>query len=573
MWLDAEAIGVESVAGRTIASLVALTLAALAFVVARRSPAHRTAATAFGIGWLTSVPSAHTALATAHLVLGATLFGIAVVALRHRTGLRALRVLRVAAFRAGNRRFDLVVATLFFVLSLALSFALFDGIPVIQDSQAQLFHARILATGHFVALSPPGAEHFLADHMIVTPHWYSQYPPGHSLVLLLGVLVGAPVLVNPLLGAASVVLIRRVAEELFDRFTARRAALFALTSPFMLWMSSEAMNHASSLFFTALALFTTLRVLRGGSIGVALVAGASWGFQILIRPISALALGAPFALLLLHALVKERARRPAILALIAASAVVASFLLVWNEITNGDPFTMGYVVRWGPTHTLGFHPSPWGEAHTPLRGVDHTLSSLVATNLFVLGPAIPALALFLLGTWRARAMPFVQALAVGPVAILAVYFFYFFHDLTFGPRYLYEANVAFFVLGAVGLRELAPTLSMRPTVRPTLAAVAVVIGLVTFLPRLAREYHDGFCPRGGIAERAYAAIEGDAIVFVRDAYERAFFDVRPDLSGRLLFARDLGDEADRAILDAFPDRRAYVEDGRGFRALAPTDPP
>ena len=52
--------------------------------------------------------------------------------------------------------------------------------------------------------SPPFREFFDYAHMINDGRWYCQYPPGHSLLLVPGVWLGVPWLVNPILGGLSV---------------------------------------------------------------------------------------------------------------------------------------------------------------------------------------------------------------------------------------------------------------------------------------------------------------------------------------------------------------------------------
>ena len=42
-----------------------------------------------------------------------------------------------------------------------------------------------------------------------------------------------------------------------------------------------------------------------------------------------------------------------------------------NWRTTGSPTRFGYEVLWGSGVNLGFHQAvPWGEAHTPLRGLE-----------------------------------------------------------------------------------------------------------------------------------------------------------------------------------------------------------
>ena len=88
-----------------------------------------------------------------------------------------------------------------FVLTNVISWFVFDHIPHVQDTVAQLFQAKLFAAGKLYLPSPPLPQFFDLMHVINDGRWYSQYPPGHPLLLLLGVLIHAPWIINPLLGA------------------------------------------------------------------------------------------------------------------------------------------------------------------------------------------------------------------------------------------------------------------------------------------------------------------------------------------------------------------------------------
>lgn len=496
--------------------------------------------------------------------------------------LRALRRARAAILRGPPGRFALGLALVTFTLCWALSWLLFRGIPVIQDTQAQLFHAEILASGRLVAPSPPAPDFFYADHVIVHHGFYSQYPPGHTVLLLLGVLAGVPSAVNPALGAIGLVLVHACGRELFGERTGRRAALLGLASPFVVFMSSEYMNHATAMALFGLQVLAIARTLRTGSLGWALVAGVAVGWQILVRPITAVGLGAPLAILVLvHAWRAPRKLALPTIVMAIAAAAIGALMLPWNAGTTGDPRLMGYIVRWGPEHTLGFGISPWGDPHTPADGLEHTLSNLNAWNMFLFGGPLPALLLVALGVARDRRRPIVLAMAAAPALVLAIYFFYFFQDLTFGPRYLYEANVFALLAASRGigwLPELLPRLGLatrRAVARglvPLLVLSASAFALVGFVPGIVHEYAVGYALHGGVVDQAYARIPtGRAVVLCDGAYQRAFYAVDPDLEARILFARDLGDERNVELQCAMPDREAWIERDHVLRRLPPVD--
>ncbi len=90
-----------------------------------------------------------------------------------------------------------------FLVTATIAYAVLDHIPHVQDSIAQLFQAKIFKMGALYAPLPPHKEFFDYTNIINDSRWYSQYPPGHSLLLMLGLFLGAPWLIGPLLGAFS----------------------------------------------------------------------------------------------------------------------------------------------------------------------------------------------------------------------------------------------------------------------------------------------------------------------------------------------------------------------------------
>ena len=114
----------------------------------------------------------------------------------------------------------IIVCSIFmFCMASLIAFVTYDYMPHVSDEISQLFQAKIFLSGHLTAPSPPLPEFFTyaEDNIIVTPKWYSQYPPGFSFLLMIGLWLGSPWVINPLLAALSTVLIFLLCRELFDR--------------------------------------------------------------------------------------------------------------------------------------------------------------------------------------------------------------------------------------------------------------------------------------------------------------------------------------------------------------------
>jgi len=85
---------------------------------------------------------------------------------------------------------------------------------VVPDEYSYILQAKIFASGHWVAPSPPSEAAFQQSHVLVTPHLASKYPPGHAVLLAVGAIVDAVWLVPIVLaGIAGSVLFVVLAEQ------------------------------------------------------------------------------------------------------------------------------------------------------------------------------------------------------------------------------------------------------------------------------------------------------------------------------------------------------------------------
>lgn len=382
--------------------------------------------------------------------------------------------------------FALPAATLAFVSALVLSGALFSRNPHLVDTIAQLFQARMFGMGSLTAPAPNEIELFGASHLVYhSGRWFSQYPPGHPALLTLGLFLGAPWIVNPLFSGGTLLLVYAISRRLLGKGSAMLAAMLYLVSPFALFMSASYMNHVTTGFFLALALYAALRTVDGGSSSVwPLTVGLALGAAALIRPLESAAWAVVLGLWMLM-------RRGWRVAFIAGGAclVGVAVLLTYNGFTTGHPLRFGYSLLWGPGHGLGFHTDPWGEPFTPVKSFANTTLDLQRLNVFLFGWPFPSL-IFLfvaLGVavadrrWRENSGLLAALLLAAPIA----YFFYWHRDNYLGPRFLYPSLIPVLLLTASGVAALDARLHRwRSAFRVTLLA-GIVTAVALNLPRSA----------------------------------------------------------------------------------------
>jgi hypothetical protein len=485
-----------------------------------------------------------------------------------------------------------------FVLTNLISWFVFDHIPHVQDTVAQLFQAKLFAAGRLYLPSPPLPQFFDLMHVINDGRWYSQYPPGHPLLLLLGILIHAPWLINPLLGALTIVVIYHLGREVYDEPTARLATLLASLSPFLIFMSSEFMNHSSALLFTSLFLLFFARSVRTShsALRSSLLAGLCLGMVVLIRPFTALLIAVPFVVTALVMLARSPQtasrlppaayRPPSIgrwLLMLSGGALVFGILLLYNYLTTGSAFKLGYTAEYGASHTVGLGQGAFGEVLTLPKAVLETNLDLNALNRYLFEFPLPSLLfialLFAFGKRRKWDFLLVSTIAM----LVGGYFFYFWHStVLFGPRWEYESFAALVLLSARGIREIrnspidipqsalakspGPAVRGRPlTARPLHHSVTVRLFVLCYLsmfavavPTLVQKYRQGYDVSNSTFRTVQQAGLHHAVVFARRTEEVGLHNSL-NLNSDIVFARDLG-PLNPVLQTLYPDRRFYYAD-------------
>ena len=480
--------------------------------------------------------------------------------------------------------------------TLLISHFVFDQIPHVQDSIAQLFQAKIFASGRLYTTSHPLKEFFDYTHMINNGKWYSQYPPGHALFLMFGVLLSMPWITNPLLGALSVLLIFFLGKELKDAKTGQLAAILTIFSPFFLFMSSEFMAHSSAMFAITLFALFFAKAIKHQKYRYAFVAGIGLGLCAIIRPYTAFALSIPFLSYgIILAIRKTKKYLPFFAVIIGFTLFFLVLLFLYNQITNGHPFKFGYTVLYGKSHGLGFGKATWGPPHTLSRGIVNFWDSIKALNFHLFGwpymSLLPILALLIskkMGKWDCIIFLSFLCLAIAHI-------FYWYHDLCFGPRFLYEALPFLVILSARGLNAIFDSIKRRVkgknisnrTIKLIFGIILVLLffyNIAHTIPILIKGDEPNYYWKDRGYANSYWGVDAhlakqvknkkltNSIVFVHYDYPvfpfdstlwygSGFLNNSPDLKDNVLYARHLG-ARDTLIMDFYPDRKYYLYIGK-----------
>lgn len=461
-------------------------------------------------------------------------------------------------------------AACFFLLAAYLSGALFAHLPHVADTHAQYVQSKMLAQGHLYLPSGPHARFFDTQWFINDGKFYAKYPPGHALLLAVGQLTGTPWIINPLLGACALIATHGLAREIGGRAAGRIAILLVLCSPFILFMSSEYMNHATALLMATLFAWFYIRACKYGRWQDALIAGMAMGYLLITRPQVAIAFGFPFALHTLS-LLGRRLHWRMNAVLLAGAIPFVLFFLYYNWQTTGEPLLTGYekydgrMVVPGLAFTELARWAGWmddlGRASSQALALHHQLFGWPISSLFLV------FALFI-----ARAQkPYCTLLAAG---FFSVFFGLtlqrFKHIELFGPRYLYETSGVLIALSALGVRRLPAIcrhyFSLRAGADPWRGLTALMLaGLVAtgwaantrFLyARYAHNYWEG---NAGFYGKIVNSVRKPALVFMGNPTQFRYvsFTLPPDDGADIIFARDLN-EKNTVLMDHYRNRTVYV---------------
>jgi len=485
-----------------------------------------------------------------------------------------------------------------FVFCGLFSALVFERVPHVNDEVAYLFQARLFQSGRLYAPSPCAREFFDFPHIINNGKWYSIYPPGYPLLLVPGLLLRAPWLVNPVLAALTVFLLFLLGREIYGREVGLLAALLAAVSPWFLLMSSTLMSHSSSLFFNTLFLLLLFRFLRRPSPGLGLAAGSSWGIAFLVRPLNALVFSLVFLLFFAGRLIKSRDGRMRKNALALPVPVLAfiGLLLLYNGLTTGSPTRMGYLERYGASYSVIFgRAATMDSEFTPLSGAIQMTDNLRALNSDLFGWPVSSFLAMLPLLWLTRLKPEDRKkdlLLLCGIGGLVVAFSFFWGAFVFiGARMLYDALPLFLLLSARGMVEipglagrLAPGLPEKAIkkaaalVLSVLAAYAFVVYLPQRLrPPQARWYFDrydySFAGTSGRLGRTIAELNpGRALVVLKlwnrppstfpeeGGWGSGFLHDDPDLRSEVIYVRDRQKSYDELFV-CYPDRHVFLYAG------------
>lgn len=445
-----------------------------------------------------------------------------------------------------------------------------SGEPLTNDGVSYRFQAQVFAGGEVVREVAPFEDSFLARQVLPGPRAASKYPPGHALLLTPGTWVGWPRLMPFLLLGLSTALVFALARRLGARDPVLAAWVFSL-SPMVVGVESLWLSHGTSLPMGLVFVWAWLcacdqaEVKRG--IGWALVAGLAIGLAFAARPITALALAVPTALVTLR-----HTRVPFVAAAFVGFAPVGLAFLWINQLTTGSPWKTAY----GLYADLVSANDRYGWVNLPTAG-SYTAYNLARLSAWLVG--VGASGWWLILGWRAgRPARYAAWIPATLVSFVAFYALHRFQGIPWvGPLYFVEAVPLLALLVAAGLAHVEAHLRIprAVTLGALLLSSAVLLGPHLVVARA--QQAERLAPYQ-LAEAEMLANARPLVVFVphtngewqklyplpAPAWQR--LDANENATNARLvpehwpvFARDLGDAANQVLIQALgqPEARYF----------------
>lgn len=483
-------------------------------------------------------------------------------------------------------RFAVLISLLAVLASYLVTERVFESMAHIEDEMAYVWQSRAISGGQIMVPTPPQPDNFLVPFVVdYNGQRFGKYPLGWPVLLSLGERLGIRSLVNPLLAGLGVWLIYKLGKRTMGETVGLLAAGLTLTSPFFLINSGSLLSHPLGLVLSAafaLAWLDAFRPPKPNNVWLStLVAAGSLGVLALTRPLTAVAVGLPFGLHGIYLLLRgDRNTRLRLVALGFIMLLFGSLHLIWQFTLTGDWLLNPYTLWW-EYDKVGFGPG-FGhrpDGHTLDQAWINTKHSLYAgrRDLFGWGPFSWIFLPFGLWAIRRNFSAWLPA-SVFPSLVL-IYMSYWIGSWLFGPRYYYEGLYSLTLVSAAGIAQLAgwpttpgepfPNFSgwrrLRPLAITALLALLVSANLLFYTPLRLKNMFALYGVQHADLEPFLTSSAQEltpALIIVHPAgkwseYGSMLELMDPYFSTPFVFIISRGTESDAAVIDYFPNRKAY----------------
>lgn len=459
---------------------------------------------------------------------------------------------------------------------------LLDSAPLTDDESAYTFAAQLLERGRLWIPSPPDKIFFDQNMVINDGHFYTVYFLGWPALLALGRSLHVPSLLNPTLFALTIPPFFLVLERMCGRTWAAAGVALLVSSPFLQVGAATELSHTACLMALTWALYFCYRLYDRHALPLHAGLALSIGVAFFIRPQATLPLAVPLCLAWAWRMKTLRAseRVAGAVAFLIPAGVVAGLFFWTLAHQTGSATTSAYTQYWEYIASNDFRFSTYSAADLEwsngfssrmlLFSMVSAFGGFLRLNTDLFG--WPCSLLFLPFAWRSgsadrRLLWWMLGLGVSALMLQRDW-----GVDTFGPVHAFELALPVTVLTVVGARELARVTSANAhgvTVSAATISALILTAWVGFVPVRLRAIHQ-------IANHVNVPLRAperaglhNAVIFSPLPFAPpcgsvpnhfVFFHPvnHPDMAGDILWVNDLGDEANRRMLEHLPGRIPFT---------------
>ncbi len=417
------------------------------------------------------------------------------------------------------------------------------------DEYSYYLSAKIFSIGKLSMPPPPNKEFFTLYHVISEDKFYSKYPPGWPFFLSLGILLHRPWLINIIFSTGTLLVIYLIAKDNFSKKIADTTLLLTLVNPFLIFNSASYFSNPSCLFFISLFTYFFFKSIKEKEIlkNFAFM-GISGGIAFLIRPFTALVIISPLMIYLLVNQYKEKHKKltKKLLVFSLSFSIFISILLLYNYIQTGNPLLQPFI-KYKECDKLGLtscsNDFQWGIKN-------NLINRLILLNQWM--PLSPILLLVYLTTIRKNYLKSFILFIIFIILFSGYLFYLFDPGNEYGPRYLYEASFALFILNSI-------TLSKLKKIGKILLIIIILFNIISFF-----YFTDYFKTQVNERMQLYDLVKennlSNAIIFLQTGTPTmSSGDLKRNdiyFNQSVLYASDLK-EHNKELLKTFPNRTFY----------------
>ena len=455
--------------------------------------------------------------------------------------------------------------------SALLAWLAVEFVPHVEDELAYLFQARTFLGGHLTAPSPPAGLADGLDYYLLTQsdgQWMAVTTPGWPAVLTLGVLLGQPWLLNPVLAAVSVWLTYQICARWSTMETAGMTAIMLAVSPWFLGSAATLMPHLAALTFTLLAWWVLSK--SSERVPALFFAGLLMGLVFTIRQLEAVLVGTLTGVVLLY-LLWQRGKPAIVVAYGLGCLATGALLFAYNHAVSGTALQSPLQTYLNDLWHVGANRYGFGADIGPTErwgaldyAAGHSLSEalvITAHNLFYLnfelfgwltGSILLALFHLLFGQQNKCDAVAWAVVVIVPLAHLGYWFSGSFY---IGPRYWFAMLVPVTYLSARGALTLRARANISSRQLEAVLLVMCIFSVSVFLTWRGAEKYYGYGNYSGAVRMAAATGQFGNDVVVYEASGNA---------GSAMFLNDPYLPDDKPIFVAGPVARIVPPAGRNI---------